>query len=137
MPYIQYFANDCQKMFKLAEKQTTTFGREEICEFQILDPQVSRKHFNIEKDESGFFMLVDLGSRNGTFHNESRLSNEKISLHNGDRIKAGNHTFVFWILQPIKPMQGLTGLHLISPDGKDKGYRTAMLEIFNKNKETK
>ncbi|MFA7230169.1 MAG: FHA domain-containing protein [Victivallaceae bacterium] len=133
MPYIQYFANDDQKIFKLADKQTTTFGREDTCEFQILDSQISRRHFIIEKHESGFFILIDLGSRNGTFLNESRLTKEEVHLHNGDRIKAGNHTFVFWVLQPVEPIQK----RMPSSSGNDKGYRTAMLEIFNQNEEAK
>ena len=55
-----------------------------------MDPRaVSRQHAEIRR-EDGAYTLVDLGSENGTYINETRLrANVAYALHNGDIIRVG------------------------------------------------
>ena len=49
-----------------------TMGRESGIPLQISDSEVSRRHAEIRKDEQGY-VLVDLGSSNGTFVNAEQI----------------------------------------------------------------
>ncbi len=75
-----------------------TVGRsKEDCDIFCNDAIMSRKHFRIISEEDGKFYVEDLGSRNGTHVNGSRIS-QKTELHSGDDIKAGKmHFRVKWI----------------------------------------
>jgi DNA-binding winged helix-turn-helix (wHTH) protein len=48
---------------------------------------VSRRHAQVEVTESGAF-LVDLASKNGTFHGKARV-HDRVSLADGDEIRIG------------------------------------------------
>lgn len=97
MPFIQYLQNDEYKYFTLPEDKKVVFGREDDTDFQIKnDTLISRKHFAIEKDENGEFILIDLKARNGTFFNGRRLSGDRIQLTDRDEIKAGKRTFRYF-----------------------------------------
>ena len=61
-------------------------------DINLLDPDVSRKHATIERDETGQVILRDLASTNGTFVNDRRIAN--CVLNNGDRIKLGATTLL-------------------------------------------
>ncbi|HPQ39694.1 MAG TPA: FHA domain-containing protein [bacterium] len=72
--------------------QKITVGRDAANEIQILDQKVSRRHMTVEK-RKGFFILKDLGSRNGTFLNDVRVSESELKA--GDRIRVGNTNLCF------------------------------------------
>ncbi len=52
------------------------------------DPHLSRRHCRIRRDEQGRPVIEDLGSRNGTFLNGTRISGAQV-LQPGDRITVG------------------------------------------------
>lgn len=52
------------------------------------DDKVSRKHLEIERREKDY-LISDLGSVNGTFLNDQRISKE--ILHDNDRLRIGDH----------------------------------------------
>jgi pSer/pThr/pTyr-binding forkhead associated (FHA) protein len=56
------------------------------------DPQLSREHARIYLDDRGRPVVEDLGSTNGTFVNESRLTESRV-LQSGDRLRAGKTSF--------------------------------------------
>jgi signal transduction histidine kinase/CheY-like chemotaxis protein len=56
----------------------------------IADDGVSRRHASITRLGDGGYLLRDLGSRNGTFVNGSRV--QEATLRIGDRIAIGGHT---------------------------------------------
>jgi serine phosphatase RsbU (regulator of sigma subunit) len=58
----------------------------------IDDPEVSKRHLEIELREDRYF-AVDKGSRNGTFLNETRI--EEAELHSGDRLRIGQTALFF------------------------------------------
>jgi two-component system cell cycle sensor histidine kinase/response regulator CckA len=64
-----------------------TIGRSPEATVMVDDPGVSRLHARIRRDEAGHFELEDLGSKNGTFLNGSRIEHSRANL--GDKIRVG------------------------------------------------
>jgi pSer/pThr/pTyr-binding forkhead associated (FHA) protein len=58
---------------------------------RVPDEFLSRRHFEVARDEEGVVRVRDLGSRNGTFLNTLPARNTKI--HAGDEIRAGVNRF--------------------------------------------
>jgi FHA domain len=72
----------------------TTVGRDASCDVQIADQTISRTHFQVIY-QNGKYMLLDLGSTNGTQLNGGRVSQSE--LRHGDQIKAGEAILFFYI----------------------------------------
>ena len=70
----------------------TVIGRSRRCGIVLTDPNVSRQHAEIRKQDDGF-MLLDLGSTNGTRVN--RRDVEQVVLQHGDRIELGTTELLF------------------------------------------
>jgi FHA domain-containing protein/uncharacterized protein DUF1707 len=68
-------------------------GRAPSCTFILTDLSVSRFHAELYRDESGSWMVSDLGSMNGTRINGWRLTGPT-KVRPGDQIGFGNLTFV-------------------------------------------
>jgi pSer/pThr/pTyr-binding forkhead associated (FHA) protein len=66
-----------------------TVGREG--HVRVPDEFLSRKHFEVTRDEDGTVRVRDLGSRNGTFLNTLPARNTKVQA--GDEIRAGVNRF--------------------------------------------
>lgn len=63
-------------------------------EVATTDKKMSRKHAAIRKRGKTGFTLKDLGSKNGVFHNGSRLeTDEEVYLSDGDTFRLGETTF--------------------------------------------
>lgn len=77
--------------FFLAD-EVTVIGRAADADLRLPDSGVSRKHAEVRRDDDGF-MLVDLGSTNGTRVNDSRVAMRRLA--NGDRIEVGSTTLVY------------------------------------------
>ena len=58
---------------------------------RVPDEFLSRRHFEVLRDEEGIMRVRDLGSRNGTFLNTLPAKNTKV--HTGDEIRAGVNRF--------------------------------------------
>ena len=58
---------------------------------RVPDEFLSRRHFEVVRDEQGTIRVRDLGSRNGTFLNTLPAKNTKV--HQGDEITAGVNRF--------------------------------------------
>jgi len=70
-------------------------GRDEGVPVQLLDPHVSRKHFQIRyREQTELFYLLDMRSRHGTFVNGKRVEGET-PLCNNDIIAVGGTTLLF------------------------------------------
>lgn len=74
-----------------------TIGRSKDCECVLADPNVSRRHAELRKAESGDWQVVDLGSTNGVKVNGRRVSSSR--LRPGDEVTLGTTTFTFDIDQ--------------------------------------
>ncbi len=78
----------------ILQQADTLIGRSTVCDVQIYDPKVSRKHFRIRYG-NGAFYLQDQQSSRGTQINGERVMAQK--LHDGDRIEIGDTSLVFHI----------------------------------------
>ncbi len=76
-------------------QNTMLIGRDPSAAICVSDQGISRRHAQIIQ-ESGTIFLVDLGSSNGSFINNRRLSpNEKVALAKEDMIKLGTTILKF------------------------------------------
>jgi len=73
------------KEYILTEGATVTIGRSLNCEINIREQHVSRQH-SVISYQYGLFMISDLGSANGTFVNDQRVT-EPFPLQSGDVIR--------------------------------------------------
>ena len=74
------------------DRDVLVIGRLAGSEVEIQDPGASRKHAEIRR-QGPDFVLVDLGSTNGTLLNDAPVS--EATLENGDRITIGRTTLEF------------------------------------------
>jgi len=86
-------------------QEVMVLGRHEQCDIVIADPLVSRRHSQITCDGS-YCSIEDLGSTNGTFVNDQRLTQPRV-LRSGDRVRVADSVLVF-----NDPQATLTGLKL-------------------------
>ncbi len=70
----------------------SVLGRSRRCDIVLTDPNVSRQHAEIRRQGDGF-MLLDLGSTNGTRVN--RRDVKQVVLQHGDRIEFGTTELLF------------------------------------------
>ncbi len=91
--YIYDITND--RAFTLPG-QAETIGRESKNDIVIPDINVSRVHAEIRQDESGAWILTDLGSTNGTFVNGRQI--KSTALHDADRIIMGTTNLEFQLI---------------------------------------
>ena len=62
-------------------------GRGDACDIRLSDTYVSSNHARIYRRDDGWF-VEDLGSTNGTYHNQRRLT-APAELRAGDKLKIG------------------------------------------------
>lgn len=79
-----------------------SFGRAVDNQVVLVDDRVSRRHATIHSQGDQEFLVVDLGSRNGTFLNGRRV-NQPTRLQNGDKLQVGPFTLVFRQRAPAPP----------------------------------
>lgn len=81
-----------KRFFLTEDMQEITIGRDPACDFSIDEYVISRGHAKIHKKWGGI-ALTDLNSKNGSFVNNKRITEE--FLHDGDRIALGTIVFLF------------------------------------------
>ncbi|MFI5912916.1 ATP-binding cassette domain-containing protein [Dactylosporangium sp. NPDC051541] len=69
-------------------------GRGADNDIVLTDLRASRNHAELRRTQTGGFEVVDLGSRNGTFHNGNQVANRH-DIAPGDMISIGRHEFIF------------------------------------------
>jgi hypothetical protein len=74
------------------ERDTALIGRLAGSEVEISDPGASRRHAEVRR-QGDSFVIVDLGSTNGTLVNDDPVSER--NLEDGDRITIGQTTLEF------------------------------------------
>ena len=96
-------------------------GRAPSSDIAIFDPTISRRHAELQADESGL-RVRDLGSSNGTFHNGERIEDsDAVKLEPGDTITFGKVAFR---VQPVGPttVHSPSGGFTAPPDGASNGH---------------
>jgi pSer/pThr/pTyr-binding forkhead associated (FHA) protein len=69
-------------------------GRGETCDIRVSDPSASRQHAELWINYQLQYMVMDCGSRNGTYLNEHLICGPSL-LKQGDVIRIGKQTFEF------------------------------------------
>ena len=79
--------------FRFELGELAVLGRSPECDLILFDRATSRVHAKIIKSEQGY-VLEDLGSTNGTLHNESPV-HKPVILKPNDEIRVGQEIFLF------------------------------------------
>lgn len=91
----------------LETNRVYTLGRGPDCEIVVSDVQCSRRHAELRFDMDRF-VLVDLGSRNGTYVGGKRIREK--TLRNGDKFRIGAQTFSYIIRTEDQTTDELAGV---------------------------
>ena len=95
-----------------------SIGREKGNLIVVEDHEASRRHAEIRKHDETFF-LTDLNSSNGTFLNNSRIS--EAELKSGDRIQIGRTLFLYSRGESEHPPS--TNVEIVGTETGDDGSR--------------
>ena len=98
----------------VSPQETCLFGRCETASISLTDSRVSRQHCRISVD-GGFYMLEDMGSRNGTWINGKRIT--RAILFHGDRLILGEQEWRFELEADINEESSGTILQDSGPNG--------------------
>ncbi|NIO04681.1 MAG: FHA domain-containing protein [Proteobacteria bacterium] len=107
--YIELFQGE--KCLKYPCGPVVALGRDPTNTVPLDDPTVSRNHALIRMVGREQYYLIDVGSRNGSFLNDRRISTPKL-LQSGDVIAIGSTSLIFHqdeISENILPDEGLRG----------------------------
>lgn len=100
------------KRFWLRENQRIAVGRISTADFAVpADPHMSRHHLIFEASPK-ILRVRDVGSSNGTYVNNSRVT--KLELCPGDHVRAGSTTFEVTLLGDDQDPHGRDGIPLDS-----------------------
>jgi pSer/pThr/pTyr-binding forkhead associated (FHA) protein len=76
-----------------APDSRTVFGRGQSCDVILIDPDLSREHFEVRRTWNGV-TITDLGAKNGTHVDERRLpANQAVPVADGAVVRAGGCVF--------------------------------------------
>lgn len=87
------------RIIQLLPQRTYAFGRGDEADIVIQDTLTSRHHCDLTWDDTTFWTLVDLGSRNGSYCNGQRLSAARV-LNDRDILQVGGQQFTYRLLPP-------------------------------------
>ena len=88
---------DIGKQFEL-EADVATIGRESTNAVRLHDTETSRRHAEFRRSAEGSYLVVDLGSANGTFVNTKQV--KEVALQSGDHVQIGQTILVFTAIRP-------------------------------------
>ncbi|MFB0546873.1 MAG: FHA domain-containing protein [Anaerolineae bacterium] len=110
-------------------KGDVRLGREADNDIVLLDPKISRQHAAFTLVQGGY-TIADLGSTNGTFVNDIRIS-EPHRLKEGDRITIGDTELTFVKVSPIaEPAEPAVGPPPSPPRPAPKPVPPSMAPIY-------
>ena len=108
---LRYIETGVEKTFVLPSGQTVA-GRLPTCGLVLGDISVSRNHASLRVDEKSRCWFKDLGSRFGSFRNQTRVLIDEVELSPGDTIKLGDVTLT--IEQHMSEKELLSENHEVS-----------------------
>ncbi|MEL6136834.1 MAG: FHA domain-containing protein [Cyanobacteria bacterium J06628_6] len=89
---------DISRMRLTAVDRCWRLGRAHDCELRVLHPAIDSCHAAIAYDPATGFVLTDLGSPTGIYHNRHRLPHlSKRSLRDGDLLEFGTLRMEFFV----------------------------------------
>ena len=112
------------RIIQLLPQRTYAFGRGDEADIVIQDTLTSRHHCDLTWDDTTFWTLVDLGSRNGSYCNGQRLSAPRV-LNDRDLLQVGGQQFTYRLLPP-----GSDPTFLLNDKSNSKSSSLSSLETF-------
>lgn len=108
-----------EQVFLLDRQPEYIIGRHQTCDIAIDGFRVSRRHATLKKIDN-VYIIIDLGSCNGTWIDGNRIESQ--SLKNGNRIEIGR----VWCL-----FKEGTPEHMQTSFGTISGVETPQIESIN------
>jgi pSer/pThr/pTyr-binding forkhead associated (FHA) protein len=96
-------------------------GRAPACEIQLVDVKVSRRHFMVVPQGSGY-AVRELKSTNGVHVNAERIQGER-ALADGDVIRAGDTQLVFSVDDAVDAEDALRQFRRADKSLRDRSTR--------------
>jgi general secretion pathway protein E len=93
MPSMSLTSTDGRGYVVPLNEAPVTIGRNKDNVLALSDESASRYHAVVEPDGKGGWRVRDLGSKNGTRINNTKLVNEGHPIRSGDNLRVGTHTF--------------------------------------------
>lgn len=112
---VMFKSDGTRRDFPLTQHRTV-IGRKRSCDLRIPLTSVSRQHCEIVVEDE-IATLRDLGSSNGTYHNSTRVQEQKLSA--GDEVVVGPVVFIVMINgvpEEIRPVRTIVDTAGASPD---------------------
>jgi pSer/pThr/pTyr-binding forkhead associated (FHA) protein len=94
-------------------------GRAPAAEIQVVDAKVSRRHFLVAPNATGY-AIRELRSTNGVWVNDERVAGERL-LADGDRIRVGDTDLVFRAEDDPERRDAVHEYRKYSPTLRDRG----------------
>jgi pSer/pThr/pTyr-binding forkhead associated (FHA) protein len=77
------------KIIPLTTAKSWVVGRDPQADVPIPSERISRRHCQLEPTDDGLWVLVDMGSSNGTLVNQEKIAGRKVLL-GGEYIQVGD-----------------------------------------------
>lgn len=94
-----YLVSAARRAHRLRPGKGYVFGREEGVDILLQDALASRRHAEMRWNEEGYWLVADLGSRNGVLVNSKRIGVPQ-RLSDGDQLQIGGQVFRLQVLPP-------------------------------------
>ena len=94
-----------------------TVGRDGSNQIQLHDTEASRRHVELHRAGSTY-RLVDLGSSNGTFVNNTQV--QEHHLENGDRVEVGCTRMIYTATDPVPLERHDPDVDIVSTEGTSR-----------------
>lgn len=104
MPVIIVLTGSNNGDYQPIEKKPIIVGRDMSCDFQLMDPTVSRRHLQLQLNESDqTCMATNLSSTSGVMVNNNKVTVD-IHLRDGDLIQLGD-TLLLYAVKEFSDVQ--------------------------------
>jgi two-component system, cell cycle response regulator len=125
-----YPADKIGRLFNLTEGHVT-LGRDDHSCVPFDDVAVSRHQAKIERMDDRF-VIIDLGSRNGTYVNDVAVSSKV--LENGDRIRMGHQILKFVAADQFEEQYYELVYKMLTTDGLTEAYnKRYLLDVLDRD----
>jgi hypothetical protein len=94
-----YLVSAARRAHRLRPGKGYVFGREEGVDILLQDALASRRHAEMRWNDEGYWLVADMGSRNGVLVNSKRIGVPQ-RLNDGDQLQIGGQVFRLQVLPP-------------------------------------
>jgi hypothetical protein len=94
-----YLLSAARRAHRLRPGRAYSFGREEGVDILLQDALASRRHAEMRWNEEGYWLVVDLKSRNGVLVNGKRITTD-VRMGDGDQLQIGGQVYRLYLLPP-------------------------------------